>query len=124
MDHSKSKETPGKKSTSASLSMLKPLIVWITTNCGKYLKEMGIPDHLTYFLRNLYAGQEATELYTEQLTGLKLGKEYIKTIYYHPIYLTYMQRTSCEMPGLMNHKLESRLLGEISTSSDMQMMPL
>ena len=55
----------------------------------------------------------------EQQTGYKLGKEYIKAIYYHPAYLTYMQSTSCEMPGWMKHKLESRLLGEVSITSDM-----
>ena len=59
----------------------------------------------------------------EQQTGSKLGKEYIKAVC-HPVYLIYMQSTSCEMPGWMNHKLESRLLGEISTTSDMQMTPL
>ena len=53
----------------------------------------------------------------EQLTGSKLGKEYIKTVYCHPAYLTYMQSTSCEMPGWMNHKLESILVGEISITS-------
>ena len=75
-----------KPSTSASLSTLKPLTVWITTNL-KILKEMGIiPDHLTCLLKNLYA-------------------------------------ESCEMPGWMNHKLESKLLGEISITSDMQMTP-
>ena len=58
------------------------------------LKEMGIPDHLTCLLRNLYAGQEATELDMEQQTGSKLGKEYIKAVYCHPVYLTYMQSTS------------------------------
>jgi len=60
----------------------------------------------------------------EQWTGSKLGKEYINAVHYHPAYLTYMQRTSCEMLGWMNHKLESRLLGEISTISCMQMIPL
>ena len=61
----------------------------------KILKEMGIPDHLTYLLGNLYAGQEATvKLDTEQQTGSKLGKEYIKAVYCHPAYLTYMQSTS------------------------------
>ena len=60
----------------------------------KILKEMGIADHLTYLLRNLYAGQEATELDMEQLTGSKLGKEYIKAVYSHPAYLTYMQSIS------------------------------
>ena len=65
----------------------------------KILQEMGIPDHLTCLLRNLYAGQEETvELVMEQQTGSKSGKEYIKAVYCHPAYLTYMQSTSCEMP--------------------------
>ena len=57
----------------------------------------------------------------EQWTGSKSGKEYIKAVYCHPAYLTYMQSTSCEMLGWMKHKLESRLPGEISINSDMQM---
>ena len=57
----------------------------------------------------------------EQQTDSKLGKEYIKTAYSHPAYLTYMQGTSCGMPGWMKHKLESRLLGEISITSVKQM---
>ena len=57
----------------------------------------------------------------EQWTGSKLGKEYIKAVYCPPAYLTYMQSTSCEIPGWMKHKLESRLPKEISTTSDMQM---
>ena len=57
----------------------------------------------------------------EQQTGSKLGKQYIKVVYCHPAYLAYMQSTSCEMPGWMKHKLESRLLGEISITSGMQM---
>ena len=73
--------------------MPKPLTVWITIN-WKLLKEMGIPDHLTCLLRNLYAGQEATELGMEQQVGSKQGKEYIKSVYCHPAYLTYMQSTS------------------------------
>ena len=60
---------------------------------------------------------------TEQQTGSKLGKEYVKAVYCHPAYLTYMQSTSCEMPDWMKHKLESRLPGEISITSDMQMIP-
>ena len=59
----------------------------------------------------------------EQWTGSKLGKEYIKAVYCHPDYLTYMKSTSCEMPGWMNYKLESRMLGEISITSDRQMTP-
>ena len=81
-----------KRSTSALLTILKPLTVWITTNCGKIFQEMGIPDHLTCLLRNLYAGQEAT-VTTEHGTmdGSKLGKENIKAIYCHPAFLTSMQ---------------------------------
>ena len=61
------------------------------------------------------------ELDMEQQTGSNSGKEYIKAVYCHPAYLTYMQSTSCEMLGWMKHKLESRFLGEISITSDMQM---
>ena len=60
----------------------------------KILKDMGIPDHLTCLLRNLYAGQEVTELDMEQQTSSKLGMKYIKAVYCHPAYLTYMQNTS------------------------------
>ena len=65
------------------------------------------------------------ELYPDmdQQTGSKLEKEYIKAVYCHPAYLIYMESTSCEMPGWITHKLESRLLGEASTTSDMQMVP-
>ena len=59
----------------------------------------------------------------EQWNGSILGKEYVKAVYCHPAYLTYMQSTSCEMPGWMKHKQESRLLGEISIASDVQMKP-
>ena len=59
----------------------------------------------------------------EQWTGSKLERENIKAVYCQPAYLTYMQSTSCEMPGWMKHKLESRLPGEISKNSDMQMIP-
>ena len=85
---------------------------------------MEIPDHLTCLLRNLCVGQEATEIDLEQRTGSKLGKEHIKAAYCYPVYLTYMQSTSREMPGWMNHRLESRLLGETAIISDMQMTPL
>ena len=59
----------------------------------------------------------------EQHTGSKLGKEYVKAVYCNLAYLTYMQSTPCEMPGWMKHKLESRLPGEISITSDMHMTP-
>ena len=63
------------------------------------------------------------EVEMEQQTGSKWGKDYIKAVYCHPAYLTYMQSTSCEMLGWMKHKRESRLPGEISITSDMQMTP-
>ena len=66
--------------------------------------------------------KQELELDVKQQTGSKLGKEYIKAVYCHPAYLTYMQSTSCEMLGWMKRKLESRLLGEISITSDMQMI--
>ena len=89
----------------------------------KILKEMGIPDHLTCLRRNLYTGQEATEPYREQQAGSKLGKEYVKAVYCHPAYLTSVQSTSLETLDWKKHKLESRLPGEISITSDMQMTP-
>ena len=89
----------------------------------KILQEMGTLNHPTCLLRNLYTDQEATEPDMKQQTGSKLGKEYIKAVYCHPGYLTYMQSTSYEMPGWMKHKLGSRLQGEISITSDMQMTP-
>ena len=117
-------ESSRKTSTSDLLTMPKPLTVWITTK-WKILQEMGIPDHLTCLLRNLYAGQEATvrtENETNE-TGSKSGKEYVKAVYSHPACLTYTQCMSCEMSGWIKLKLESTLLGEISIISDMQMTP-
>ena len=67
--------------------------------------------------------KQQLELDMKQQTGSKLGKEYVKAVYCHLANLTYMQSTSCEMQGWMKHKLESRLLGEISITSDMQMTP-
>ena len=80
--------------------------------------------HLTCLLRNLYASQEAT-VRTGHVTktGYKSGKEYVKAVYCHPAYLTYMQNTSSEMLGWMKHKLESRFPGEISVTSDMHVAP-
>ena len=83
---------------------------------------MGVPNYLTCILRNLYACQEAiVEPDMEQWTGSKLGKEYIIAVYCHLACLTYIQSTSCEIPDCMKDKLESRFLGEVSISSDMQM---
>ena len=91
---------------------------------GEILQEMGIPAHFTCLLKNLYAGQKATFGTIHGTTGSKLGKQCIKAVYCHTVYLTYMQSTSCEMPGWMKHKLESRFLGKISTTSDRQMIPV
>ena len=109
------------KNSTASLTTLKPLTVWITTNCGKFLKDgnTGPPDLLP---EKPVSGQEATVRTRHgKQTGSKLGKEYVKDVYCHPAYLTFMQSTSCEMPDWMKLKLESRLLGKILIISDMQM---
>ena len=71
----------------------------------------------------MWVKKQQLELDMEQQTGCKLGKEYVKVVSCHLAYLTYMQSTSCEMPGWMKHKLESRLPGEISITSEMQMTP-
>ena len=98
--------------------------MWITTNCGKFL-EMGIPDHLTRLLRNLYAGQEATVRtgygtadWFQIRKGVRQG-----CILFHLTYLTYMQSTSFEILGWMKLTLDSSLSGKISITSDMQMIP-
>ena len=94
--------------------MPKPLTVWITTNCGKFL-EMEIPNHLTCLLRKLYAIQEAT-IRTRHgtMVWFQIGKGLHQgcILSPFPVYLTYMKSTSCKMPGWMKHKLESRLLGK------------
>ena len=107
--------------------MLKPLTVWITINYGQFFKRgipgTGTPGHLTCLLRKLYAGLLAmVRTRHETQTGSKrsTSRLYIVTLL---IYLTYMQSTSCEMPGWMRHKLESRFLGEISITSETQMTP-
>ena len=120
---SKKHESSRKASTSALLIMPKPLTMKTKTN-WKILKEMNIPDHLTCLLRNMYAGQEATVRTGHgTMDWFQIGKEYVKALYRHPAYLTYMQSTSCEMLGWMKHKLESRLQEEIPITSDMQMTP-
>ena len=94
--------------------MLKPLLCE-SQQTVKILKELGIPNHLTCLLRNLYQDKkQQLEPDMEQQTGSRLRKEYSK------LYVV----TSCETPGWMTHKLESRMMGEISTTSDMQMTPL
>ena len=99
----------------------KPLTVWITTNCGKLFKrweyQTTLPASWETYMK---FRKQQLELDMEQQTGSKSRKEYAKAAYCHPVYLTYMQSTSWEMLDWKKHKLESRLPGEISITSDMQ----
>ena len=72
----------------------------------------------------MQAKKQRLELYMEQLTDSELGKEYDKAVYCHPAYLTYVQSISCEMLSWLGHKLKSRLLGGVATTTDTQMIPL
>ena len=111
----KKQESSRKTSISALLTMPKPLTVWTITNCGKLFKRW---EYQTTWPASweicIWVKKQWLELDTEQQTGCKLGKEHIKAVYCHPAYLTSMQSTSWEMLDWMKHKLESRLLGEIS----------
>ena len=108
----------------ASLTMWKPLTVWITTNCGKFFMRWKYQTTLLVSWETcMWVKKLQLEPYVEQLTGSKLGKEYVKAIYCHPAFLTCMQSTSCKMLRWINLRLESRLLGEIRTISDVQMIP-
>ena len=122
---SKNQESSRKTSISALLTMPKPLTVWITINCGKFWKRWEYqttwPGSWETYMQ---VRKQQLELDMEQWAGSKLGREYVKALYCHLVYLTYMQSTSCKMPGWMRHKLESKLLGEISIISDRQMTPL
>ena len=102
----------------------KALCCGITTNCGQFL--------IRWEYQNTWPAsweicmqvkKQQLELDMEQKIGCKSGKDYIKAVYCHPAYLTSMQSTSWEMPGCVKHELESRLPGEISITSDMQMTP-
>ena len=102
--------------------MLKLLTVWITTNCGKFLKSGNIrPPYLPP--KKLVCRSRSNQPEMEQQTDSKFGKEYLKAVCCHPAYLADMQSTSCKMPDWMNHGPESRLPEEISINSDMQMTP-
>ena len=121
---SSKKQESSRKATTTLLTMPKPLTVWITINCGKFFKRW---EYQTTWPASweicMQVKKQQLEPDMGQQTGSKSGKEYVKAIYCHPAYLTYMQSTSWEMLGWMKHKLESRLLGEISITSDMQMTP-
>ena len=103
--------------------MLKSLTGWIITNCGKLLKRWEYKTILSVSWETcMWVKMQQLELCMEQLTGSGLRKEYNKAVVYcHPVYLTYTQSTSWEMPGWVSYKLESRLPGEISTTSNMYM---
>ena len=111
---SKKQQSSRETSTSALLTMPKPLTVWTTINCGKFLKRW---EYQTTWPATwetcMQVRKQQLELDMEQQTGFKSGKEYVKAVYCHPAYLTYMQNTSWEMLSWKKHKLESRLLGEI-----------
>ena len=120
----KKQKNSRKTCTSASLNTLKPLTVWITKNCGKFFKRWEYQTTLPASWETwMLVKKQQLEPDMKQQTDSKLGKEYIKAVNSHSAYLTYMQSTSCEMLGWMKHKLETRLPGEISITSDTQMIP-
>ena len=113
-------ESSRKTSTSALLTMPKPLTVWVTANCGKCLKRWECQTTWpTSWEICMQVMKQQSELDMEQENGSK----YVKAVFCYPAYLTYMQSKTWETLGWMKHKLESRLLEEISITSDMQMTP-
>ena len=120
----KKQESSRKTSTSALLTIPKPLIVWTTRKSGKFFQrwEYQTTSPASWEIC-MQVRKQQLELDMEQQTGSKFGKEYVKAVYCHPACLTYMPSTSCKMLDWMKHKLESRLLGEISITWNMQMIP-
>ena len=105
--------------------MPKPLTVWITTNYGKFLNRWEYQTTLpASYETYMQVNKQQSEPDIEQQTSSKLGKEYIKAVYCHPAYLPYMKSASCEILIWMKHRVKSRLQGEISITSYMQMTPL
>ena len=121
---SKKQESSRKLPTSALLTMSKPLTVWIKANCGKFSKRW---EYQTTWPASweicMQVRKQQLELHMEQQTSSKQEKQYVKAVYCHSAYLMYMQSTLCEMLDWMKYKLQSRLPGEISITSDMQMTP-
>ena len=114
-------ESQGRPCASILLTKPKPLTEWITIN-WKILQEMGLSDQLTCHLRNLYASQKATARRGHgTINWFQIGKGVHQGCILSPCLFNLIQSTSCEMPGWMKHKLQSRFLGEISITSDMQM---
>ena len=120
---SKKQESSRKTSTSALFTTPKPLTVWITTNWEILKRWEYQTTWPTSWEICMQLKKQQLELDMEQQTGSKLGKEYVKAVYCHPVYLTYMESTSWEILGWMKHKLDSRLPREMSITSDMQMTP-
>ena len=122
LDHRKGKRVPEKNFTSASLTT--KIFVRNTTNCGKFLKrwECQTTWPISWEIC-MQVKKQQLEWDMKQQNGSKSGKEYVKAVYCHPVYLTYMQSTSWETLGWKKHKLASRLPGEISITLDMQMAP-
>ena len=114
-------ESSRKTSISALLTTLKPLTVCVTTNCVKFWKRWEYQTMLPASCETcMQVKKQQLELDLKYQTGSQQKKEYVMTVYCHPAYLTYIQSTSWEMLGWIKQKLESRLLGEISTTSNMQ----
>ena len=114
-----------KTSTSVSVITLKPLRVWIIMNYGKLIKRWNYQTILPVCWEAwMWVKIQQLEPCMGQLTVSRLRKKYDKAVYCHSVYLTYVQSTWCEMPGWMSYKLELRLPGKISTTSDMHMIPL
>ena len=120
----KKQESSRRTSTFVLLTIPKPLCGSQQTAENSERDGNTRPPHLPSWEICMQVKKQQLEPDMEQCTGSKLGKEYVKTVYCHPAYLTYMQSTSWEMLGWMKHKLESRLPGEIPITSDMQMTPL
>ena len=103
----KKQENSRRTSASASLTTLKPLTMWIATNCGKFLKRWEYQTILPASSEIcMQVKKQQLEAEMEQWTGSKLGKEYVKAVCRHLAYLTFMKSTSCEMLGCMKHRLE------------------
>ena len=119
----KAREFQEKNINLCFIDYAKPLSVWITKNCGKFLERWEYQTTLPASWEIcMQIKKQQLEPNIEQRTVSKLGNEYVKAVYRHPAYLTCLQSTSCEMPGWLKQKLESRLPGEISITSDMQMI--
>ena len=126
---SKKQENSRETSTFVSLIMPKPLTMWITTNCGKFLKRREYQTTWPAFWEIwMQVKKQQLDLDMEQETASKSGKEYVKAVYCHPAYLTYMQSTSCEMPGWMKHeahagiKIAGRNINNLRYAEDTTLM--